>query len=92
MDIKLPDITVQSEWTEASQLKKIAEEFGEVCEALMQGDPINTVREALDTMQTCKTLISMVQKEWNIDIDMFLKEHVEKLERKGYLKEGEEWI
>ncbi len=89
MNIDLPDITVQSEWTEASQLKKIAEEFGEVCEALMQGDPINTVKEALDTMQTCKTLISMVQGEWNIDLDRFLKEHVEKLEKKGYLKEGE---
>ena len=48
-------------------------------------DPVNTIREALDTMQTCATLINMVQVKWNVDLDSFLQEHKIKLERKGYL-------
>jgi len=85
MKIDLPDIKIQPDWTIPSQLKKIGEEFGEVAEAVALNDPINTIREALDTMQTCATLINMEQAKWNINLDSFLQEHRLKLERKGYL-------
>lgn len=85
MKINLPDIKIQPDWTIPSQVKKIGEEFGEVAEAVALNDPVNTIREALDTMQTCATLINMVQVKWNVDLDSFLQEHKIKLERKGYL-------
>lgn len=85
MRINLPDIRIQPDWTIPSQIKKIGEEFGEVAEAVALNDPVNTIREALDTMQTCATLINMVQVKWNVDLDSFLQEHKIKLERKGYL-------
>lgn len=85
MKIDLPNITIQEDWTIPGQIKKILEEAGEVAEAVAKEDPVNTIREALDTMQTCATLINMVQAEWNLVLDRFLTEHHEKLERKGYL-------
>ncbi len=87
MKINLPDITIQPEWTEASQVKKILEEVGEVAEALVQDDPENVVREALDSMQTCKTLIVMQVKKHGLNINRFTEEHQEKLIRKGYINE-----
>ena len=85
MKIDLPDIVIQANWTIPGQIKKILEEAGEVAEAIAEDDPVNIIREALDTMQTCATLIDMVQAEWKMDLDRFLVEHTEKLERKGYL-------
>jgi NTP pyrophosphatase (non-canonical NTP hydrolase) len=85
MKIDLPNITIQDDWTIPGQIKKMLEEAGEVAEAVAKEDPVNTIREALDTMQTCATLINMVQAEWNLVLDRFLTEHHEKLERKGYL-------
>ena len=85
MIINLPDITIQPDWTVPGQLKKLFEEAGEVAEAVAKEDPVNTIREALDTIQTCATLINMVQAEWNLVLDRFLTEHHEKLERKGFL-------
>ncbi len=85
MKINLPDIEIQPEWTIPGQLKKLFEEAGEVAEAVALEDPVNTIREALDTMQTCATLIDMVKEEWTLDLNRLIKEHHEKLERKGYL-------
>jgi NTP pyrophosphatase (non-canonical NTP hydrolase) len=85
MKIDLPDIEIQPEWTIGGQLKKLFEEAGEVAEAVTIREPIETIKEALDTMQTCATLINMVLEEWDISLDRFLTEHKEKLERKGYL-------
>lgn len=83
---KLPKVNWQDKnWAIPGQIKKILEEAGEVAEAIAEEDPVNTIREALDTMQTCATLIDMVQAEWDMPIERFLEEHVEKLERKGYL-------
>ncbi|HWQ74492.1 MAG TPA: MazG nucleotide pyrophosphohydrolase domain-containing protein [Syntrophomonas sp.] len=87
MIIILPDITVQPNWTVPSQIKKILEEAGEVAEAVALADPVNTVREALDTMQTCATLINMVTAEYHMDVRQFVREHEDKLRRKGYLPE-----
>ena len=85
MKINLPDIVIQPDWTIPSQVKKIGEEYGEVAEAVAMNDPISTIREALDTMQTCATLINMVLAEWEVPLDRFMREHEEKLFNKGYM-------
>jgi NTP pyrophosphatase (non-canonical NTP hydrolase) len=88
MKIDLPEIDWDKQgWSAASQLKKIAEEFGEVAEAVALQDHTNIIRESLDTIQTCWTLITMIRDEWQIDMDKFYREHEEKLTRKGYLKD-----
>jgi NTP pyrophosphatase (non-canonical NTP hydrolase) len=87
MNIILPNIEIQETWTIPSQIKKILEEAGEVAEAVALADPVNTIREALDTMQTCTTLINMVSAEYRMDLQLFIQEHEDKLRRKGYLPE-----
>ena len=87
MDIKLADLTIQPGWTAESQLIKIEEEANEVREALARGDIVNVIRESLDAMQTYKTLIQIYDEYFDgrLDIDKFLREHREKLVRKGYM-------
>lgn len=85
MKINLPDIEIQPDWTIPSQVKKIGEEYGEVAEAVALSNPVATIREALDVMQTCATLINMVLAEWEVPLDRFLREHEEKLAKKGYM-------
>ena len=85
MKINLPDIEIQPGWTIPGQLKKLLEEAGEVAEAIAEEDPVGTIREALDTMQTCATLISLVQSEYNLNLARLLLEHEEKLINKGYM-------
>lgn len=91
MKIDLPDVNWRAlNMTAPGQLKKIFEEAGEVAEAVAQGDTLCTIREALDTIQTNMTLIDITLDEFpGMKLDKFIEEHVEKLERKGYLKEGE---
>lgn len=94
MLINLPEIDWQkiSDWTIQSQLEKITEEFNEVKVAVAEDDPIEIIKESLDVMQTCKTLIEMVIVDWEtpagkrMKIEKFLADHKEKLERKGYLR------
>ena len=76
---------IQPDWTIPSQVKKIGEEYGEVAEAVAMNDPVRTIKEALDTMQTCATLINMVQAEYNLNLDRLILEHETKLFNKGYM-------
>ena len=85
MKINLPDIEIQPDWTIPSQVKKIGEEYGEVAEAVALDDPVRTIKEALDVMQTCATLINMVQAEYNLNLDRLILEHETKLFNKGYM-------
>src|SRR5690554_2133641 len=86
MTITLPEIDWRSQnWTPAQQLRKVAEEMGEVAEAVAENNPIQVIRESLDAKQTYSTLIHIVAAEYDICIDKLLKEHVEKLIRKGYM-------
>ena len=71
--------------TAAYQLRKIAEEYGEVAEAVAQENPVQVIRESLDSMQTFWTLINIIADDYGINIDKLYKEHCDKLERKGYL-------
>lgn len=83
----LPAVNWQKHnWTLPGQIKKILEEVGEVSEAIADRKPVEIIRESMDTIQCCKTMISMVlaAEPW-IDFDRLLDEHIEKLEEKGYL-------
>ena len=86
MRINLPDIVIQPGWTIPGQVKKIGEEYSEVAEAVALSNPVATIREALDVMQTCATLINMVLLDWEMPLDRFLWEHEEKLFDKGYME------
>ena len=94
MKIYLPEVDWQRhEWTIPSQIAKIMEEAGEVAEAIANKDDINTIKEELDTAQTCFTLIDMVlQKQPELHRNWLwkniLKHHKAKLRTKGYLKSG----
>jgi len=89
MNLNLPDVDWRSQkMTIPGQLKKMFEEAGEVAEAVATNDPVSTIKEALDTIQTCMTLIDMVKAEYLFSIDKFIEEHNAKLERKGYLKQA----
>lgn len=86
MKINLPDIVIQPGWTIPGQVKKIGEEYSEIAEAVALSNPVATIREALDVMQTCVTLINMVLLDWEMPLDRFLWEHEEKLFDKGYME------
>ena len=85
--INLP-VVDHSAWTIPQQVRKIGEEYGEVVEALLLGNPVEVIRESLDCMQTHWTLINMVAEEYGMNIDKLYQEHCRKLVRKGYVKEG----
>lgn len=96
MLIDLPEIDWEEKgWTIENQVEKITEEFNEVKEAVELDNPVEIIREALDVMQTCKTLIEMVIVDWEtpagkrMKIEKFLADHKEKLERKEYLRREE---
>jgi hypothetical protein len=96
MLIDLPEIDWEGKgWTIENQVEKITEEFNEVKEAVELDNPVEIIREALDVMQTCKTLIEMVIVDWEtpagkrMKIEKFLADHKEKLERKEYLRREE---
>lgn len=89
MKIDLPEVNwINKNWTIPGQLKKIFEEAGEAAEVIAENDPKNAVKELLDTMQSCKTAITMILAVEDWELDLFLKEHIAKLERKGYLNSG----
>ncbi len=86
MNITLPEIDWRSQnWTPAQQLRKVAEEMGEVAQAVAENNPIQVIRESLDAMQTYSTLIHIIAAEYAISIDKLIQEHTEKLIQKGYM-------
>ena len=49
MNITLPEIDWRTQnWTPAQQLRKVAEEMGEVAQAVAENNPIQVIRESLD--------------------------------------------
>lgn len=79
---------------------KLMEEAGELAQAIgkyrgLSGERIDLdektvvqeiARELLDVAQTAITMMYVMEQDYGIDINTVLKEHWEKLERKGYLK------
>ena len=45
-----------------------------------------TAKELLDVAQTAVSMMFVLEEEYNINIDNEVKEHIEKLVNKGYLK------
>ena len=94
MRIELPEVDWKTKgWTIPGQIKKVLEEAGEVAEAIAEGDSVNIIKEALDTAQTCFTLIDMVISQTDFEYQIWTWEqliiqHKAKLRAKGYLKEG----
>ena len=88
MDIHLPTLTIQPNWTAESQLVKITEEFNEVREALAAHDDVNAIRETLDLIQTGHTLLAIINAGYDGQLNMarFLREHQNKLVAKGYME------
>jgi len=76
-------------WDQASQWDKIGEELGEVVKAIIQGNPVEVIRESLDVMETMWTHLNMVADDYNINLKKLVEEHDQKLKDKGYLKVGE---
>lgn len=93
MELFLPEVDWErNKWTSAGQIKKIFEEASEVAEALATGDLLNAYKETLDTIQTGFTMLDILRHEWVKEYgspcpnERLLAEHIEKLERRGYLK------
>lgn len=80
---------------------KLMEEAGELSQAIskfrgLNGEKIELtehdvlekiVGELLDVMQVCATMTYVLEDNYEIDIEKSLKEHVDKLKKKGYVKE-----
>jgi len=88
MDIRLPDLTLQPDWTAESQLVKCQEELDEIKEAVAAHDDVNAIREAFDLIQTGHTLLQIMDESYDghLSIPKFLAEHEAKLKRKGYME------
>ena len=43
--------------------------------------------ELLDVMQVCATMTYVLEKKYSIGMEEELKKHIEKLKKKGYVKE-----
>ncbi|GFN22978.1 MAG: MazG-like family protein [Thermoanaerobacteraceae bacterium] len=96
--IALPRLNKLTPTVESTALK-LMEEAGELAQAIgkfrgMSGEQIQVeeeevmraiTRELLDVAQTAVSLMFVLEEHYGVDIQQALKEHVDKLRRKGYL-------
>ncbi|MBX6377607.1 MAG: MazG-like family protein [Clostridia bacterium] len=96
--IALPRLNNLRPTLESTALK-LMEEAGELSEAIgklraLSGEreaadaetvALSIGRELLDVAQTAVTMMFVLEEQHGIDIDRVLREHVDKLIRKGYL-------
>ncbi len=96
--LSLPRLNQLSPTLESTTLK-LMEEAGELAQVIgkfrgLSGE--NTVmdeeivvqeiaRELLDVAQTAVTMMFVMEDQYGINIDLMLKEHCRKLEKKGYI-------
>lgn len=80
---------------------KLMEEAGELAQAIgkyrgLSGEQVSLdeptvireiAKELLDVAQTAITMMFVMEQDYGIDVDILLKEHWAKLERKGYLEQ-----
>lgn len=97
--ISLPRLNQLTPTLESTALK-LMEETGELAQVIgkfrglsgesicMQEDNIREeiARELLDVAQTAVTMMFVMEESYGINIDDMLHKHIEKLERKKYLK------
>lgn len=99
--ISLPYLNSISPTIESTALK-LSEEQGELCRAIGKFRGMNGERdgiklsedeayreitkELLDVAQTAITMILVLEKQHEIDVEKYLNEHIEKLINKGYVE------
>jgi len=96
--IALPRLNKLTPTMESTALK-LMEEAGELAQAIgklrgLSGEKIELeerevmraiTRELLDVAQTAVSLMFVLEEQYGVDIQQALREHLEKLRRKGYL-------
>lgn len=86
-----------------SNLFKMTEELGEVCAEVgkhrgLNGEIIQVskeeyevlnaiAKETLDVMQSCSTMLNLLESMYGVDVDFNYKQHVEKLVKRKYVSE-----
>ena len=86
-----------------SNLFKMTEELGEVCAEVgkhrgLNGETIQVskeehevlnaiAKETLDVMQSCSTMLNLLESMYGVDVDSNYKQHVEKLVKRKYVSE-----
>lgn len=97
-NLALPRLNRLTPTLESTALK-LMEEAGELAQVIgkyrgLSGEKIvldedlikkQIARELLDVAQTAVTMMFVMEEHFGIDLDDILKEHLAKLERKGYL-------
>ncbi|MCG8539039.1 MAG: MazG-like family protein [Clostridia bacterium] len=99
--ISLPYLNSISPTIESTALK-LSEEQGELCRAIgkfrgMSGErdgiklPVDEAykeitKELLDVAQTAITMILVLEKQHEINVERYIDEHIEKLIHKGYVE------
>jgi len=84
------DVTVEYKrlgWNQANQWDKIGEELGEVVKAIVMNNPVEIIKESLDVMETLWTHANIIADDYGMDINIFIREHNEKLLKKGYIQD-----
>lgn len=96
--ISLPCLDRLSPTLESTALK-LMEETGELAQVIgkyrgMSGEPSRLeqqrvvqliVEELVDVAQTAVTMMYVLEKEYEVDIEQTLREHVKKMHEKGYM-------
>lgn len=99
--ISLPYLNSISPTIESTALK-LSEEQGELCRAigkfrgmngerdgikLSDGEAYEEItKELLDVAQTAITMILVLEKQYDINVERYIDEHIEKLINKGYVE------
>ncbi|MEL7623200.1 MAG: MazG-like family protein [Clostridiales bacterium] len=96
--ISLPCLDGLNPTLESTALK-LMEETGELAQVIgkyrgMSGEPSRLeqqrvvqliVEELVDVAQTAVTMMYVLEKEYNVDIEQTLRDHVAKMHQKGYM-------
>lgn len=96
-----PKLNGLSKITMETTALKLMEEAGELSQAIskfrgLNGENIELtekevlskiVDELLDVMQVCATMTYVLEDKYGADVEAALEKHVEKLKKKGYVKE-----
>ncbi len=99
--LSLPYLNALNPTLESTALK-ITEENGELCRAigkfrgmsgekdgikLSDSDAYREITvELLDVAQSAITMVLVLERQYGIDVDKYIKEHIEKLIKKGYVE------
>ena len=96
--LSLPRLNQLNPTLESTALK-LMEEAGELAQVIgkfrgLSGEKVSMdedavvkeiARELLDVAQTAVTMMFVMEEQFGVNIDSVLKDHYQKLERKGYL-------